>query len=216
MKRLSTSPTANHTTQDEARLATIAFARSCLRSYTTATHITKEHVLPCSQLQLSRHATYFPVIGHTNTTCSQQPRPRLSHANCSATGTATRQHVECNPRICIRRRIERGTCVERSRNRKGHTPPRTHPARLLGTGQSRRVCERPHLGKRQLIAVKVRCATGSESFSSRRTTLLNPMSVSSGLKRPHQKWMARDTCRSSSQSCRCAPMFGSGFCSNEI
>ena len=29
------------------------------------------------------------------------------------------------------------------------------------------------------------------------------MSVSSGLKRPHQKWMARDTCRSSSQSCRC-------------
>ena len=197
--------------------------RSCLRSYTTATHITKEHVLTRGQLQLSRHATHFPVIGNSNTTCQQHRQPRLSHANCSATGTATRQHFECNQRVRIRRRIENGisipavaTCVERSWNRKGHAPPPTHPTRLLRTGQGRRVRERPHLGKRQLIAVKVRCATESESLSSRRTTLLNPMSVSSGLKRPHQKWMVRDTCRSSLQSCRCTLMFGSGLCSNEI
>ena len=116
---------------------------------------------------------------------------------------ATRQHVECSPRIRIRRRIERGTsitavatCVERSWIRKGHAPAQTHPARPSGNAQSRRVCERPHLRKRQLIAdvAHPTFTTESESFSSRLASLLNPMSVSSGPKRPHQKWMARDTC----------------------
>ena len=50
----------------------------------------------------------------------------------------------------------------------------------------------------------------SESFSSRHASLLDPVSVSSVLKRPHQKWMTRDTCLSSSQSWRCTLMFGSG------
>ena len=223
VKRMSKSPTANYTTQDETRLATIAFAeklpailhdrhthhkRTCSHAQPTLT-VTTCYALPCCRTLKT------PLV-------QQHRRPRLSHADCSTTGT--RQHVECSQRVRIRRRIESGTsipavanCLERSWNRKGHASPRTRPARLLGNGQSRRVCERPHLGKRQLIAdiAHPTFTTESEPFSSRHASLLNPMSVSSGLKRPHQKWMARDTCRSSSQSCWCAPMFGSVLCSSE-
>ena len=224
MKRRSKSPTvANCQSQTRSTPRNNRIRREAACGPARPPHTSQKNMFSrAAKLQLSRHATHFPVIGHSNTTGQQHRRPRLSHADCSATGT--RQHVECSQRVRIRRRIESGisipavaTCVKQSRNWKGHAS-QTHPSKLLGNGQSRRVCERPHLGKRQLIAdiAHPTFTTESGSFLSENTSLLNPMSVSWGLKRPQQKWMARDACRSSSQSCRCTPMFGSGLCSNEI
>ena len=128
----------------------------------------------------------------------------------------TMRHTRCHP-----------TC----RETKDVSVTSRHDAEhaVISNATKRKFCEIPvdftltnttenHMGKRQLIAdiAHPTFSTESESFSSRRASLLNPMSVSSGLKRPHQKWIVRDTCRSSSQSCRCTPMFGSGLFSNEI
>ena len=125
VKLLSKSPTvancqSHNTIRSSPRNNRIRREAAC--DPTRPHHTSQKNMFPrASQLQLSRHATHFPVIGHSNATCQQHRRPRLSHANCSATATATRQHVECSPRIRIRRRIERGisiptvaTCVERS------------------------------------------------------------------------------------------------------
>ena len=219
VKRLSKSPTANYTTR-RSTPTTIAFTEK-LPAVLHDRHTSQKNMFSraanfnCHDMQRTSLSsdTQTPLV----TNCSDHWL-----TDCSTTGT--RQHVECSQRVRIRRRIESGTsipavanCLERSWNRKGHASPRTRPARLLGNGQSRRVCEWPHLGKRQLIAdiAHPTFTTESESFSRRHASLLNPMSVSSGLKRPHQKWMARDTCRSSSQSCRCTPMFGSGLCSTK-
>ena len=222
VKRLSKSPTANHTTQDEARLATIAFAEklpAVPRDHNT------HHKKTCSRAQpnFSCHEmlrtslssdTRTPLVRNTaDNACPMPTAPPRQRGNTSSAANEFASDGESK----MESQSLVANCVERPWDRKGHAPPRTRPSKLSGNGQSRRVCERPHLGKRQLIAniAHPTFTTGSESFSSRRTTLLNPMSVSSGLKTTSKMdgagYMSFIIAKLSVHT-----MFRSGFCSNEI
>ena len=108
MKRLSKSPTVATCQLHNARrntLATPHSQRSCLRSHT---HITKEHVLTRSQLQLSRHAAHFPVIDtHTplvrNTADHACPCQLLHHWHSNA---ATRRVQPTNSHPTANQNVE--------------------------------------------------------------------------------------------------------------